>query len=102
MTPKFVGMAALSLMLVSGSVLADECSEANALIQTARDAYDAVDARGFAWVPTEAYLTEATADSAAGACEQAMVHAQRALDTAKAAMVQAENEATAWQSRVPK
>lgn len=102
MTPKFMGMAALSLALFCGSVLADDCTEASTLIQKAQDAYNAVDARGFAWVPTATYLADAKAEHASGACEQAMVHAQRALDTAKAAMAQAENEATAWQSRVLK
>lgn len=102
MTPKFMGVAVLSLALFSGSVFADACSEASALIQKAQEAYNAVDARGFAWVPTETYLAEAKAERAAGACEQAMVQAQRALDTASAAMTQAENEVTAWQSRVPK
>jgi hypothetical protein len=102
MTSKFLGVAALSLTLLSGAVLADECSEANALIQQAQETYNAVDAVGFAWVPTQTYLADAKVEHAAGACAQAMVHAQRALDTAKAAMAQAKNEATAWQSRVPK
>ena len=102
MTYKFMGVAALGWTLFSGAVLADECSDANALIQQAQEAYKAVDARGFAWVPTQTYLADAKAEMAAGACSQATVHAQRALDTATAAMVQAENEVTAWQSRVPK
>lgn len=102
MTFKFMGMVALSAILSSGSAAAEVCAEAGALLQKALQAYDAVDARGFAWVPTETHLADAKTKRAEGACEQAMVHAQRALDTAKAAMAQAENEATAWQSRVPK
>ena len=102
MTSKFMGVATLSAMLFSVTAMGDECAEASALLQKAQSAYDAVDARGFAWVPTETYLSDAKSEHAAGACAQAMEHAQRALDTAKAAMAQAEKEATAWQSRVPK
>lgn len=102
MIPNFTGALVLGVLLSSSSVFAGDCAEADSLIQKAKGAYAAVDARGFAWVPTETYLADATAERTVDACLDAMIHAQRALDTANAAMKQADYENTAWQSRVPK
>jgi len=101
MTPKLVGLAILGCALTNVNVFADECDDAVALIEKAQSAYEIVDAKGFAWVPTETYLADAKTENSAGACAEAIVRAQRALDTANAAMRQAEVEAAAWQSRVP-
>ena len=78
-----------------------QCETASELLQEGQQAYQEVDALGFAWRATQDHLDAAEAEIAAGDCARGSESAQRAIKTARAAMQQALTEQTAWQARLP-
>lgn len=78
-----------------------QCETASELLQEGQQAYQEVDALGFAWRATQDHLDTARAEITSGDCDLASESAQRAIKTARAAMQQALTEQTAWQARVP-
>lgn len=94
--------AGLALALCAAATQAADCDQGAELLSQAQQAYADVVEVGFAWKTTEDYIEDARKAEMNGDCAALNAHAQRALNTAKAAMEQFHAEQDAWRNRVPK
>ncbi len=74
----------------------------DALIAEAEELYQQAKEKEHAWIVTSRSIAEAKEALAAGDEATARQAAEKAVMTAEASLKQAEDEALAWQSRVPK
>lgn len=95
-------LAGLALAICAVTTQAADCDQGAELLSQAQQAYADVVEVGFAWKTTEDYLQDAQKAEMNGDCAALNAHAQRALNTAKAAMEQYHVEQEAWRNRVPK
>lgn len=92
------------LLLFSMSGISADAADQQAiagLISQAEAQQEQARLRQHAWSATSDYIADARALMAAGELDKAQAMAQRALKAAEASLKQADDEATAWQARVP-
>jgi hypothetical protein len=71
------------------------------MIEQAKELQEEARSKQHAWSATSDYIAGAQNRLAAGKLEQAQAMAERAVQAARASIKQADEEATAWQARVP-